>query len=39
MVEEWEGLTGDGSEEEKKREKGKGWRDGRRGEGMGFSKV
>ena len=38
-VEEWEGLRGDGSEKEKRRVKGKGWRDERRGEGRGFSEV
>ena len=38
-VEEWEGLRGDGSEEEKRRGKGKGWTDGRRGEGRGFLEV
>jgi len=38
-VEEWEGLRGVKSEQEKRRGKGKGRRDGRRGQKMGFSEV
>jgi len=32
-------LIGDGSEQEKTRGKGKGWNDGKRGEGRGFLEV
>ena len=33
------GLRGNGSEQEKRRGKGKGWRNGRKGEEKGFSEV
>jgi len=38
-VEEWEGLRWVVSEQEKRRGKGKGRRDGRRGKERGFSEV
>jgi len=38
-VEEWEGLRGVGSEQEKRRKQGKGRRDRRRGKEKSFSDV